>query len=177
MAASMSNLQSNDRSLTSEAFHHLHQLTDDQVNWAYEIWDRLRDDLRHKDNLRRVHAAQLLCNLAKSDPEGRIVGDLPLLWEITKDERFVTARHCIQAIWKIGLAGPKQKEKLLQGLTERFRDCREEKNWSLIRYDLIVDLRKLYDHEQDEAVKRLALDLIESEEDLKYRKKYASVWK
>jgi hypothetical protein len=147
------------------------------VDWAYELWDRLRDDLRHKDNLRRAHAAQLLCNLAKSDPEERIVSDLPLLWEVTKDERFVTARHCIQSIWKIGLAGRKQKELLLQGLKERFHNCKEEKNCTLIRFDLVQGLRKLYDQEPDQAVKELALELIEAEEDLKYRKKYASVWR
>lgn len=53
----------------------------------------------------------------------------------------------------------------------------EEKNCTLIRFDIIQGLRKLYDEENDEAVKQKALNLIETEEDLKYHKKYAAVWR
>ena len=147
------------------------------MDWAYEIWDALKQDLTHPDNHRRAIAAQLLCNLAKSDPEARILDVFPALLEVTKDKKFVTARHCLQALWKIGLAGPKQKEMLLKGLAERFRNCTQEKNWTLIRFDIIQGLRKLYDRDADEALRQLALELIETEEDAKYRKKYASVWK
>jgi hypothetical protein len=47
----------------------------------------------------------------------------------------------------------------------------------LIRYDIIQGLRNLYDEVKDEKIKQTALELIETEEDLKYRRKYASVWK
>jgi hypothetical protein len=66
---------------------------------------------------------------------------------------------------------------VINGLDERFRNCIEEKNCTLIRFDIIQGLRKLYDKENDETVKQKALDLIETEEDLKYRKKYAAVWR
>lgn len=75
------------------------------------------------------------------------------------------------------MAGMQQKEMLLDGFAERFRNCAEEKNCTLIRFDIIQGLRKLYDKEKDETVMQKASDLIETEEDLKYRKKYASVWK
>jgi hypothetical protein len=97
--------------------------------------------------------------------------------KVTKDKRFVTARHCLQSLWKIGIAGKQQKEMLLNGLAERFRNCVEEKNGTLIRFDIIQGLRKLYDTDNDETIKQKALDLIETEEDLKYRKKYAAVWR
>lgn len=35
----------------------------------------------------------------------------------------------------------------------------------------------LYDEVKVEKIKQKALELIETEEDLKYRKKYATVWK
>jgi hypothetical protein len=38
-------------------------------------------------------------------------------------------------------------------------------------------LRNVYDAVGDEAVKAKALEWIEREEDLKYRKKYASLWR
>jgi hypothetical protein len=62
-------------------------------------------------------------------------------------------------------------------LEKRFHECISEKNCTLIRYDIIVDLRQLYDAVGDEPVKAKALELIEAEADLKYRKKYAGVWK
>jgi hypothetical protein len=89
---------------------------------------------------------------------------------VTKDNRFVTARHCLQSLWKIGEAGMQQKEMLLSGLTERFRNCIEEKNCTLICFDIIQSLRKLYDSVKDETIKQKALDLIGTEEELKYRR-------
>jgi hypothetical protein len=47
----------------------------------------------------------------------------------------------------------------------------------LIRYDIIQDFRNLYDVVKDEAIKGKSLALIEAESDLKYRKKYAGIWK
>ena len=59
----------------------------------------------------------------------------------------------------------------------RFQECITEKNCTLIRYDVIQGLRNLYDEVKDEKIKEKALALIETEEDTKYRKKYAAVWK
>jgi len=96
---------------------------------------------------------------------------------VTKDERFVTARHCLQALWKVGAAGKKQQKKLVAGLAGRFAECATEKNCTLIRYDISQSLRNLYDVVKDETVREKALELIETEPDLKYRKKYASLWR
>lgn len=45
----------------------------------------------------------------------------------------------------------------------------------MIRYDIIQGLRMLYGQVKDDKVKQYALELIASEEDLKYRKKYTGV--
>jgi hypothetical protein len=103
--------------------------------------------------------------------------DFPDVWEVTKDKKFVTARHTLQAIWRIALAGPEQKEMVLQQLSDRYKNCRDEKNYTLIRFDIIQGLRNLYDVTKEEDVKQLALELMEREEDEKYKKKYAGVWK
>jgi len=47
----------------------------------------------------------------------------------------------------------------------------------LIRYDILQSMRNVYDVVKDQKIKKKALELIETEEDLKYRKKYASLWK
>jgi hypothetical protein len=38
-----------------------------------------------------------------------MLGDFSDLMEVTNDNRFVTARHCLQSLWKIGMAGKQQK--------------------------------------------------------------------
>jgi hypothetical protein len=146
------------------------------VTWAYEAWDDLLAGLNAKDNHVRSISAQLLCNLAISDPEKRILADFDKLLTLTRDKKFVTARHTLQSLWKVGLAGSEQREMVVVGLNGRYHDCISEKNCTLIRYDIIQDLKNLYDIVPDEAIKENALALIEMEEDVKYRKKYATVW-
>jgi hypothetical protein len=173
----LENLWSENRALQNKAFFHVLDATDKPVDWAYEIWDKLVAGLAHKDNHVRAIAAQILANLAKSDPENRMNADFHTILAVTKDERFVTARHCMQSIWKIGAAGKKQQTLLVDGLDGRFKECIKEKNCTLIRFDIMQGLRNLYDAVQDETIQEKALALIETEEDLKYRRKYASLWK
>jgi hypothetical protein len=175
--ANVNNLWSEDRVMQNRAFLYILKATDKSVDWAYDVWDDLIKNLRHKDNHNRAIAAQVLCNLAKSDPKKRMLKDFPALLAVTRDERFVTARHCLQALWKVGAAGKKQRELLVSGLEGRYRECITERNCTLIRYDIIQSLRNVYESVKDEKVKAKALELIETEEDLKYRKKYATLWK
>lgn len=173
----LDNLWSENRDLQNKAYYYILKATDKPVDWAYDVWDKMLENLGHKDNHNRAIAAQVLCNLARSDPKNRMLKDFDALLAVTKDERFVTARHCLQSLWKVGIAGRKQQKMVVDGLAGRFRDCITEKNWALIRYDIIQGLRNLYDEVGDEQVRGKALELIESEEDGKYRKKYASLWR
>ena len=171
------NLWSSDRDLQNDAFFAIVAATDRPVDWAYEVWDKLLENLTHKDNHNRAIAAQVLCGLAKSDPKQRMLKDLDALLNVTKDERFVTARHCMQALWKVGVAGKAQQQAYMAGMAKRFKECINEKNCTLIRYDVIQSLRNVYDQVKDESIREQALAWIETEDDVKYRKKYATLWK
>ena len=173
----LDNLLFRDGELRYKALIDVLKATEKRVDWAYEVWDEMVVNLGHKDNHQRAIAAQVLSNLAKSDPENRMLEDFDALLAVTRDERFVTARHSLQAIWKVGIGGKKQQKLVVDRLSGRFRDCVAEKNCTLIRYDIIQGLRNLYDEVKDEKVRAGALELIESEEDSKYREKYASVWR
>lgn len=140
----LDNPWSADREQQNTAFLYVMEKTEQPVEWAYEMWDELVVGLRHKDNHVRAIAAQVLANLASSDSENRMLRDFEALLAVTRDERFVTARHCLL---------------------------------SMIRYDILQGLRRLYDEKRDQAIKEKALELIESEKDLKYRKKYQSLWR
>ena len=112
----LDNLRSEDRELQNKAFFYILEATDKPVDWAYDVWDEMVENLSHKDNHNRAIAAQVLCNLAKSDPKNRMLKDFDALLAVTRDERFVTARHCLQALWKVGAAGKKQQKILIDGL-------------------------------------------------------------
>lgn len=161
----------------NEAYAWLMRATEAPVDWAYDAWDELVEMLRHRGNRVRAIASQVLCRLAASDPDARILGALDALLEVTRDERFVTARHCMQSLWHVGAAGERQRAAVVDGLSRRFAECATEKNCTLIRYDIIESLRKMYDAAPDETLRTVADALIATEPDPKYRKKYAGVWK
>ena len=177
MNTTLEHLWSDDRKLQNEAFLAVMAETDHVVDWAYEVWDEVLLNLSHKDNHNRAIAAQILCNLSKSDPANRILDDFPALFALTKDHRFVTARHSLQALWKIGVSGEPHKKILMEALEHRFDECVSEKNCTLIRYDILQSMRNIYDAKLDEAIREKALEMIDREDDLKYRKKYARLWK
>ena len=160
-----------------KAYDYLMKESEKPVSWAYDVWDELVEGLTHKDNHVRAICGQLLGNLGKSDPKGRMLKDFDKLLNVTKDERFVTARHTMQNIWKVGLGGKKHQQLVVQGLEKRFKERIKEKNGTLIRYDILVTLRNLYNATTSSEIKEKALELIELEKDLKYKKKYATVWK
>jgi hypothetical protein len=134
-------------------------------------------NLSHNDNHNRATAAQILANLAKSDPDQRMLHDFEVLLAVTKDERFVTARHCLQSLWKVGAARKHQQKLFLSGMERRFQECSTEKNCTLIRYDILQGLKNLYDQVGDETIKIKALAWIELETEEKFRKKYARLWR
>ncbi len=144
------------------------------VYWAYAIWDDLGAGLTSKDNRIRAIAAQLLCQLAPSDPEKRMPSVFAKLLVVTRDERFVTARHCLQALWKVGVVWP---ELVLAGLETRFRECAAEKNGTMVRYDILAGMRRMADVLGEAGIRDRAVQWNALEADAKYRKKYVGVWR
>jgi hypothetical protein len=173
----MTAISSRDKEAQGTAFQFLMRETEQPVSWSYVIWDDLITALSHKDNRTRAIAGQLLCNLAKSDPDARFERDLDKIFAVTFDERFVTARHVLLALWKAGVHNLNVRTALVRKLVERFASCVDEKNWTLVRYDILSVLRTLYDHTDDEDVRKVAIALIPLETDVKYSKKYATVWR
>ncbi len=170
-------LSSADKEARFAAYDAIFAAVEQPVDWAYEVWDEMLVRLTHKDNHQRSVAAQLLCYLAQSDPEKRILSDFSRVMAVTKDVKFVTARHCMQSIWRVGLARPEQRKLAAEGLTTRFAESAGEKNGTLIRFDIAQGMRHLYDATGDDSIRERALELIATEEDEKYRKKYLTVWK
>jgi hypothetical protein len=173
----LDNIRSGDGEIQFKAYDYLMKETEQPVDWAYDAWDELIEGLTHKDNHVRAITSQILTHLAKSDPKYRMFKDFDKLLNVTKDERFVTARHCMQALWNVGVVSKKHQKMYLEGLSERFKECIKEKNGLLIRYDILVSMRNVYNEVKDETIREKALELIASEKDVKNQKKCADVWK
>lgn len=155
----------------------LFEMTEEPVEWAYEFWDRLLSDLTHRAGDRRAFAAQMLARLVISDPDGRMLEDFPKVAAVMKDEKTVTARHTLQSIWRVGLAGPKQQAMVLDALEERFRECAQEKNGTLVRTDVIAALGELSKASSDPAIEARVNALIEVESEDKQRRKQRAAWR
>lgn len=166
-----------DRQRQNAAYTELMAATESPVPWTSDAWDEVVANLTHADNHNRAIAAQILCNLAAHDPSERILGDLDALMKVTKDERFVTARHSLKSLWKIGLGTPTQRHTIVKALEVRYGESTSEKNGTLIRNDIVESLRRLHDAVEDPEIEKVARALIEDEPDLKYRRKYAKHWK
>lgn len=173
----LDNIRSTDAQLQNKAYMFLMKETEKPVDWAYEAWDELIAGLTDKDNHVRAICGQLLGNLGKSDPKGRMHKDFDKILAVTKDDRFVTARHSMQNIWKVGLGGKNAQILVVKGLEKRYKECVSEKNGALIRYDILVSMRNLYNATTSSEIMEKALELIELEKDPKNKKKYTSVWK
>jgi hypothetical protein len=165
-----------DRERQGKAYQEILTLTEQPVAWACDVWDEVLRQLKDKHNRNRSIAAQVLCNLAKSDPRHRILKDFPVLFDVVADERFVTARHAMQSMWKVGCVGKKHQDMVVTALEKRFTDCVTHKNCTLIRYDIIECLRKLDDATMTKDIQQRAEALIQLESDPKYKKKYSTLW-
>lgn len=89
---------------------------------------------------------------------------------MSKDPKFVTARHALQSIWCVGLAGEKQLQLILDCITERCEAGATEKHGTLIQFDMIQGLRELFDPVEIQSIKERVRALIEKEQDRKYQK-------
>jgi hypothetical protein len=168
---------SGDKAKSYDALVRLFELTEHEVNWAYDVWSTLVADLTHADLHKRSFSAQMLARLSISDPEGRMLTDFPAVVAVMRDKSFVVARHTLQSLWRVGLAGPAQAKLVLEALEARFRDCEGEKNASLVRTDVITSLRQLWGAVGDTGIETRAKALMDSELDEKARKKQRAAWR
>jgi hypothetical protein len=174
---SFNNLESKDDMIRLKALQAILDITENKVDWIYEVWDDLFRKLDDENSYQRIVAIRLLCNLVKSDTENRIQGSLNRLLAHTTDEKFIASRICLQSIWKIAAAKNQTREIIIDHLEKQFEKCLQEKHYNLIRQDIILSMRQLYDQRKDNRLLTRAEELIKNEKDEKYRKKYVNILK
>jgi hypothetical protein len=169
--------ESPDRERAYQAFGELMGLAEARVEWSYQVWDEMVRELSHRDGQRRAFAAQLLSRLALSDPDNRMRGDFPRLAAVMRDPKTVTARHTLQSIWRVGLAGPDRIELVMDALTKRFRECASDKHPALVRTDVVASLGHLFRSTGDPRVVACVEQLLAIEKGKPARARQRATWR
>jgi hypothetical protein len=78
--------------------------------------------------------------------------DFPAVAAAMRDEKFVTARHTLESLWRVGLAGPDRAALVVAALEARYQECSAEKNASLVRTDVMTCLARLANAVGDESL-------------------------
>lgn len=175
--ALLADRESPDRDVAYRALQEIFAMANEPVDWAYEVWDALLEDLEAREGHKRAFAAQMLTRLAISDADDRMVEDFQKVAAVMRDEKTVTARHTLQSLWRIGLAGAAKRSMVVDALEERFHECAEEKGGRLVRTDVVTALARLAKATDDDSIEHRVDALIESEPDEKQRKKQAAAWR
>jgi hypothetical protein len=89
----------------------------------------------------------------------------------------VTARHALQSIWRVGLAGPDRVELVLEALTKRFREGSSDKHPALVRTDVVASLGNLFRSTGDPRVVARVEKLLATERGEAARSRQRAAWK
>jgi HEAT repeat protein len=171
------NLLDKDDNIRYPAYQKVSAITEQKVDWAYEVWEQLLEMLKSENSYQRTIAARLLCNLSQSDGEKRIAAIVPEILVHTKDEKFITSRQILQVVWKIAWYQPDLCPAIVDHLKARFSECAGEKHANLLRQDILQSLITLAELRHDDSLFELVKQLIESESDSKNQKTYRGLMK
>ncbi len=166
-----STLESKDNNIRYEAFKELLQITEEKVSWIYDKWFVLVDKLSSDNSFQRSIGLMLLANLSKSDIDNRFGTIMDNYLEYFNDEKFITARQCVQNVWKIAITHEGNKKKIIQQLENAYQDnINLSKHANLFKQDIIGSMYQIYQHTKDGDIKKKIHSLIESEIDAKFVK-------
>jgi hypothetical protein len=165
------NIESKDDKIRYAAFQELLRITETPVTWVYDKWFVLTGKLASGNSYQRSIGLLLLANLCKSDTENRFGEILGLYFSFFEDEKFITARQCIQNVWKIAIVNGSYQKKVIGQLESSYSENKHlSPHGNLIKQDIISSLLQIYKHSHDESVRDKMQELIGAETDAKLQK-------
>jgi hypothetical protein len=165
-------LESKDDKIRYPAFKKLQEVTEKKVTWIYDKWFTLTEKLESDNSHQRTIGLTLLANLSKSDEELWIAKIIDKYLEHFDDEKFITARLCIQAVWKIALVNDRLRRKIINSLEQSYwRNIHLKTHGNLIRQDIVASLDQIFQNTKDKEVINLVLRIAAEETDDKIIKK------
>lgn len=164
-------LESKNDKIRFPAFKKIHEATDEKVKWIYDKWFVLVEKTNSENSFQRSIGLTLLANLAKSDTENKFEKIIDNYLEHFEDEKFITARLCIQNVWKIAVVNKKHLKKIIGKLESSYSENIHFKTHAnLIKRDIIGSLAKISFLLKNKNAAESIESFIESESDLKFQK-------
>jgi hypothetical protein len=163
-------LESKNDKIRFPAFKKIHELTDEKVKWIYDKWFVLIEKTDSENSFQRSIGLTLLANLAKSDVENRFGKIIDEYLEHFEDEKFITARLCIQNAWKIAVENKKLLKIIVGKLKNSYsKNIHLNTHANLIKQDIIGSLAKISVLAKNKNAAELIDSFIENENDLKFQ--------
>jgi len=164
-------LESKDNTARYNAFQTLLNETEKKVSWIYNKWDILVKKLTDENSFQRSIGVMLLASLAKSDTEKRfsmLIEDYLLRMY---DEKFITARQCIQTAWKVAVEDKAWCGKVIAALEQTYyENVHNKTHANLIKLDVLASLNEIFRQTGDKKIHVQILSFIEEENDVKIKK-------
>ncbi|RDU24933.1 hypothetical protein [Anaerosacchariphilus polymeriproducens] len=171
-------VSSKNNTVRKAALDKLLEMTEEQVEWVYDIWDIMVEKLSSENSYQRSIAVFVLAGLAKSDTQLRFASILEQYLSKANDDKFITSRQTLQQLWLIAISQESLCSKIVDFLYENFINNRHlTTHGNLIRKDIIYSLSEIYKKRPDqvnldkfEILIHLKCDEKESKELLKFLK-------
>jgi len=164
-------LESKNNTTRYKAFQTLLNETEKKISWIYDKWDILVKKLTDENSFQRSIGVMLLANLAKSDTEKKfnlLIEDYLLR---IHDEKFITARQCIQNTWKIAVENKAWCRKVITALEHSYyENVHNKTHANLIKLDVLASLNEIFRQTGDKKINVQILSFIEEENDTKIKK-------
>jgi glycyl-tRNA synthetase beta subunit len=165
------NLSSKDDKVRYPSFKAVHAETNNEVLWIYDKWPQLVEKLSSDNSFQRSIGALLLLNLVKSDKENKVYQIIDKLINVAEDEKFITARLCLQNLWKAAIKNPDLLKKVSEFLeTTYYENVHLNSHANLIKQDAFLSLTEIYKKTGDAKVKTIIDNIFNTETDEKIKK-------
>ena len=174
----MNQLNNKDNKTRKEALDQLLDMTEEKVDWIYDVWDILVDKLQSDNSYQRSIGVLLLSNLAKSDQMKKFNDLLNRYLGLMEDEKFITSRQTIQSAWKVAVAIESLRQIIIDYLFTMFSDNKHlVAHANLIRKDIAQSLVHIHNLFSEDVDLNLLLMKVESACDKKECKELVAIIK
>lgn len=143
-------LSSKNNKIRKNALDMLLEITNEKVDWIYNVWDIMIEKLDSTNSYQRSIGIFILSNLAKSDYDKKFLDIIDRYLELMEDEKFITSRQTILSSWKVAVALEPLRSKIVDYLIKMFSDNKHlSSHANLIRKDIAESLINIHKEYKD----------------------------
>lgn len=173
----MDEIGSKNNKIRKKALDTLLELSEEKVDWIYNVWDSLVDKLDSNNSYQRSIGMFILANLAKSDSDNKFIDIIDKYLQLMEDEKFITSRQAIKSSWKVAVAIEELRSRIVNHLFETFSNNKHlSSHANLIRYDVVESLVNIYKYDNNAVDLNAIKFIIEVDCDKKEMKKIERIF-